>query len=96
MDFLGFEGAMDMDWIATLASPSNATAQISLVRGTRSSVEHQGMTVSIEVADVDAFHAEAISRRIRIEYPLADEPWGVCRFHVRDPNGVLVNILSHL
>lgn len=44
---------MDMDWIITLASSTNPTAQISLVRGNRSGIEHQDMTVSIEVADVD-------------------------------------------
>ena len=30
-----------------------------------------------------------------VEYGPADEPWGVRRFHVRDPFGRLVNILSH-
>ena len=93
--FLGFEVAMDLDWIVTFASPSNATAQISQVRGTRSHVGHDGMSVSLEVADVDAIHADAVSRGIRIEYPLTDEPWGVRRFQVNDPNGVLINILSH-
>ena len=28
-------------------------------------------------------------------YPLTDEPWGVRRFFTRDPNGVVVNVLSH-
>ena len=37
-------------------------------------------------------------RRIvtNIAYPLADEPWGVRRFFVRDPFGKLVNIVSHV
>jgi hypothetical protein len=26
---------------------------------------------------------------------LTDEPWGVRRFFVKDPNGVVVNVLSH-
>ena len=30
-----------------------------------------------------------------IVHPLTDEPWGVRRFFVRDPNGKVVNILSH-
>ncbi len=29
----GFQVAMDMGWVVTLASPDNLTAQISLVRG---------------------------------------------------------------
>ena len=95
-EFLGFQVVMDMDWIITLASSTNPTAQISLVRGSRSGIEHQDITVSIEVADVDGVHADAVSRGYPIKYPLTDEPWGIRRFHVSDPNGVLINILSHL
>jgi uncharacterized glyoxalase superfamily protein PhnB len=36
-----------------------------------------------------------ITRGLKIEYGPASEPWGVRRFHVRDPFGRLVNILSH-
>jgi hypothetical protein len=28
-------------------------------------------------------------------HPLTDEPWGVRRFFVREPNGKVLNILSH-
>jgi uncharacterized glyoxalase superfamily protein PhnB len=30
-----------------------------------------------------------------IVHPLTDEPWGVRRFFVRDPTGVVVNVLGH-
>jgi hypothetical protein len=33
---LGFTVAMDIGWVVTFASPSNPTAQITLMRGTRS------------------------------------------------------------
>lgn len=46
-------------------------------------------------ADVDAVHAIAVARRVEIVYPLTTEPWGVRRFFVRDPNGVVVNVVSH-
>ena len=36
----------------------------------------------------------ATERNLRIVYPLSDEPWGVRRFFVADPNGVVINILS--
>jgi hypothetical protein len=26
---------------------------------------------------------------------LTDEPWGVRRFFVTDPNGVIINVMSH-
>ena len=34
-------------------------------------------------------HAQALRRGDDIVYPLTDEPWGVRRFFVRDPNGKL-------
>ncbi len=92
-EFLGFEVAMDMGWIVTLASPNNPTAQITLLRGPASAAPHPDL--SIEVADVDAVHAKAIALRLQIVYPLTDEPCGVRRFFVSDPNGVIINVVSH-
>jgi hypothetical protein len=69
------------------------TAQVSVMRGDESAALHP--QVSIEVDDVDQAHAVAIERNLRIVYPLSDEPWGVRRFFVADPNGVVINILSH-
>ena len=94
-DFLGFQVAMDMGWIVTLASPSNPTAQISLLRGTGSPPPQAQVSLSIEVTDVDAVHAKAVEFGLPIVYPLTTEPWGVRRFHVTDPNGVVINVMSH-
>jgi catechol 2,3-dioxygenase-like lactoylglutathione lyase family enzyme len=93
-EFLGFDLAMDMGWVLTFVSPSNPTAQITLVRGgSEKTTGHPNL--SIEVEDVDAVHAEAVARGLQIVYPLTDEPWGVRRFFVADPNGVIINVLSH-
>jgi len=43
----------------------------------------------------DACHAAAQLQGYSIVYPLTDEPWGVRRFMSRDPNGVIVNVVSH-
>jgi uncharacterized glyoxalase superfamily protein PhnB len=50
---------------------------------------------SIEVDDVDAAYAAAQRMGCEILHPLTDEPWGVRRFFVRDPNGKVLNILRH-
>jgi catechol 2,3-dioxygenase-like lactoylglutathione lyase family enzyme len=92
VDLLGFEVAMDMGWVVTVASPSNTSAQISIVGGDDMSAPG----ISVEVADVDAVHAKAVERGFEIAYPLRDEEWGVRRFMLRDPNGTVVNVLSHL
>ncbi len=51
--------------------------------------------ISIEVDDVDSVYSKAKEMGCDIIYELADEPWGVHRFFIRDPAGKLVNILSH-
>ena len=92
-EFLGFNLAMDMGWIATFVSPTNPTAQVTLLAEPSPAAPHP--SISIEVADVDAVHAKAIARGLQIVYPLTDEPWGVRRFYVVDPNGVVINVMSH-
>jgi len=92
-EFLGFNVAMDMGWVVTFASPSNPTAQVTLLKESDSAAPHPN--ISIEVTDVDALHAKAVAGGLQIVYPLTDEPWGVRRFHVVDPNGVVINVMSH-
>jgi catechol 2,3-dioxygenase-like lactoylglutathione lyase family enzyme len=95
---LGFRVAMDMGWIVTLVSPSNPTAQINLGRR-EPSAEATGplnaIGISIEVENVDEVHAKAVERGVTISYPLTDEPWGVRRFFMVDPNGVTLNVMCH-
>ena len=91
---LGFEVAMDLGWIVTLASPSNPTAQVNLY-STEAPPAGLQPRLSVEVDDVDAVHAEAVRCGVEIVHPLTDEDWGVRRFFALDPDGNVVNILSH-
>jgi catechol 2,3-dioxygenase-like lactoylglutathione lyase family enzyme len=93
VELLGFEVAMDMGWIMTFVSPTNPSAQISVLRSDATAPVVPQLTV--EVADVDAVHAEAVRRGLEIVYPLTDESWGVRRFFVVDPNRVVLNVMSH-
>ena len=45
---------MDMDWLVTFVSPDNPTAQISVVQAEEEAAQHTGLSLSVEVADVDA------------------------------------------
>jgi catechol 2,3-dioxygenase-like lactoylglutathione lyase family enzyme len=91
VNLLGFEVAMDMGWIATVASPTNASVQVSIVGND----DPAAPGISVEVADVDVVHAKAVEQGLEIAYSLRDEEWGVRRFMLREPSGTLVNILSH-
>jgi catechol 2,3-dioxygenase-like lactoylglutathione lyase family enzyme len=44
---------------------------------------------------VDAAHAEALQAGHEVIYGPVDEPWGVRRFFVRDPQGVVISVLAH-
>jgi catechol 2,3-dioxygenase-like lactoylglutathione lyase family enzyme len=93
VDVLGLEVAMDLGWVMTFAAPGNPLAQLTVVQDDASASVHAD--VSIEVDDVDAVHAAAERAGHEIVHPLTNEPWGVRRFFVRDPNGKVLNILSH-
>jgi uncharacterized glyoxalase superfamily protein PhnB len=88
---LGFEVVMDLDWVVTVASPSNPSAQVTIVGND----DMAAPGISVEVADVDAAHAQAVEQGLEIAYPLRDEEWGVRRFMLREPGGTVVNVLSH-
>jgi predicted enzyme related to lactoylglutathione lyase len=93
-EILGLEVGMDLGWIASLTSPSNETAQISFM--THDATAPVTPDVSIEVSDVDEAYRRAVERGAEIVHELRDEPWGVRRFFVRDPNGQVLNVLTHL
>ncbi len=90
---LGFEEVMNHGWIMTPASPSRPTAQISVMTHDRTGPVTPD--ISVEVDDVDAAYAAVRDSGAEIVHPLQDEEWGVRRFFVRDPNGQVVNVLSH-
>lgn len=95
-DFLGMKPAMDMEWVITFVADNNPTAQITLVKSDETVHSPQGITISIEVEDVDKLYQDAKTSGYEITYALKDEPWGVRRFWVLDPNGVTINIMMHV
>jgi uncharacterized glyoxalase superfamily protein PhnB len=44
---------------------------------------------------VDAAHAQAVKAGREVIYGPVDEPWGVHRFFVRDPQGIVISVLAH-
>jgi catechol 2,3-dioxygenase-like lactoylglutathione lyase family enzyme len=91
VDLLGFEVAMDIGWVVTVASPANPAIQVNVI----SNEDPSAPGISVEVPDVDAVHARAVEQGLEIAYSLRDEDWGVRRFMLREPSGTLVNVVSH-
>jgi catechol 2,3-dioxygenase-like lactoylglutathione lyase family enzyme len=92
--FLHFHVEMDLGWIVTFSSSMHPTAQLSVLTADLTAPVHPDVTMGVD--DVDALYAEAVRRGLPILYPLTDEPWGVRRFFVRDPNGRVINLMTHL
>ena len=90
---LGFREEMDMGWVVNLISPSNPTAQVILI--TKDAAAPVNPDLSVEVEDVDAVYEAVRAAGAEIVYPVTDEQWGVRRFFVRDPDGKVVNVVSH-
>jgi len=91
VELLGFEVAMDLGWVLTLASPANPSAQVTII--TNDDMSAPGISVGVD--DVDAVHAKAVEQGFEIVYPIRDEEWGVRRFMLREPSGTVVNVVSH-
>lgn len=82
---------MDLGWVVTVASPSNPSAQVTII----SNDDMAAPGISVGVDDVDAAHAKAVEQGLEIVYPIRDEEWGVRRFMLREPSGTVVNVVSH-
>lgn len=93
-DLFGLARVMDQGWIVSSATEKGSCSQINFAAngGSGTDVPH----LSIEVEDVDAVYNLAVSKRFEIAYPITDEPWGLRRFFVQDPDGRLINVLSHI
>ena len=91
VDLLGFDVAMDIGWVTTVAAPGNRAVQVNII----SNDDPSAPGISVGVDDVDAVHARAVEQGLEIAYPLRDEEWGVRRFMLREPGGTLVNVVSH-
>ena len=96
--FLGFRVAMEQEGMLMLASTSTPTTQLIVAwECAEPSDPHVlEVDVSVEVPDADVALAEAEARGLEIVYPITNEPWGIRRFFVRDPNGRTINVAAHI
>ena len=93
-DVLGLDVLMDQGWIATYGSTRTMAVQLSVASQGGSGTPVPDL--SIEVDDLDAALERMRVAGVALAYGPVVEPWGVRRFHVRDPLGKLVNVLAHV
>jgi catechol 2,3-dioxygenase-like lactoylglutathione lyase family enzyme len=90
---LGLEERMDLGWVVILGPSERPDIQLLLMGRDESAPVNPD--ISIGVDDVDAAHEKMARAGEEIVHSLRDEPWGVRRFFVRDPNGNIVNIVQN-
>lgn len=55
-----------------------------------------GMILTVEVDDAQAVCQRISEKRAPVVHPLTDEKWGQRRFMIRDPAGVLVDVVEQI
>ncbi len=101
MELLGFVvGFEHRGWYIQMASPEKPELQIGIMRldheFTPRPFQHppQGVIISVQVEDVEATYAAVKARDLEVVQDICDEEFGMRRFMVADPNGLLVNVFS--
>jgi len=96
----GFTEQMSADGFVALTRPDTGMNVVFLRRGMDMLPEDQrhdhaaGLILAFEVDDLDGELARLQAEGVAITMPLRSEDWGERAFQVRDPNGVIVELLD--
>jgi uncharacterized glyoxalase superfamily protein PhnB len=96
----GFREDMAADGFASLTRQDTGMNVVFLRRGMEMLPEDQrhdhagGVILAFVVEDLEGELARLQSEGVRITMPLRGEEWGERAFQVRDPNGVIVELLD--
>lgn len=103
-EHFGFEKVYEADWYVSLRVPADAgqipfeLAILDASHPTIPAAYHktvQGLILNFEVEDVNAqYQRLIIERKLPLELDIRDEEFGQRHFITRDPNGVLLDIIT--
>ena len=100
VEHFGFEEAMAADGFASLTREDSGVNVVFLRRGLGSLPVDQrddhaaGVILAFEVDDLEGELARLRAEGVAITMPLTAEEWGERAFQVRDPNGVIVQLVD--
>jgi len=90
---------MDLGWIRTFGTDVKMNVQVNIATATATATEGGSDTpvpdMTIEVDDIEVALKRVEAAKVDIAYGPKKEPWGVRRFHIRDPFGKLINVMQH-
>jgi uncharacterized glyoxalase superfamily protein PhnB len=96
----GFREQMSADGFASVARDDAGMNVVFLRRGLDMLPDDQrhdhacGLILAFEVDDLEGELARLQAEGVRVTMPLRSEEWGERAFQVRDPNGVIVELLD--
>lgn len=102
----GFQVAFQSSWFVYLTGPADGEtrgATLAFMSPDHPSnppgpeaFDGKGMIVTVEVGDAAAFFERFKREGATIHYALTSEDWGQKRFMVRDPSGMLVDVVEQI
>lgn len=99
-EHFGFSEQMAADGFASLAREDSGMNVVFLRRGLptlpadQRDDHAQGLILAFTVDDLDGELARLKAEGVRITMPLTEEEWGERAFQVRDPNGVIIQLVD--
>ena len=100
VEHFGFREEMSADGFASLAREDAGMNVVYLRRGLESLPEDQrhdhaaGLILAFVVGDLEGELARLQAEGVTITMPLTEEKWGERAFQVRDPNGVIIQLVD--
>ena len=99
-DLFGFTAAFESDWYVHLSDEQNESVNLAILQAGHETIPEgaravaQGMLLNFEVEDVDALWEKFSSKDLDILLPIRDEEFGQRHFIIRDPNGIMIDLIK--
>lgn len=96
----GFRALFESDWYVHLQQRQDAAVNLAILRYDHDTIpeggrgETRGLILNFEVEDVDAEDARLRAQGVPVVKSLRDEPFGQRHAIFRDPNGVLIDVIT--
>ncbi len=96
----GFKAMFESDWYVHLQSEANEAVNLAVLQHDHETIPEEGRGVSkgiiltFEVEDARAEHKRLCEEGVPVLHDLRDEPHGQRHAIYRDPNGILVDVVT--
>lgn len=100
--YFGFEAVFDSDWYIHLRNPSGV--ELGFMMPDLKNQPHvlhsiyagNGVVISFEVEEIEEEYKKHTNMGIDITYDLKNEEWGQKHYMVKDPSGMIIDIIQYV